>query len=154
MKTCSICNLEKPLSEFHRTPVKTNRDGYRSNCKRCRKKIRHREYVSAQKYRDANVTRTKAIRLTRFWPGSTWREALAKYMELLAKQDNKCAICKRPETTKNPRNGKPKELAVDHCHATGKVRGVLCDKCNRAIGMLSDSVEACLTAAEYLNKHK
>lgn len=48
-------------------------------------------------------------------------------------QDGKCGVCRKPE------NGKA--LAVDHCHETGRVRGLLCSKCNTAIGLLKDSRE-------------
>lgn len=61
---------------------------------------------------------------------------------LLIRQNHVCAICKRPETGKT--------LAVDHCHRTGKVRGLLCAKCNQGIGMFDDNASSLRTAAEYL----
>lgn len=61
-----------------------------------------------------------------------------------------CAVCQRPESVIDPRKGETKELAVDHCHETGRIRGLLCNNCNRAIGLLGDSVELLLKAVEYL----
>lgn len=62
-----------------------------------------------------------------------------EYNLMVEKQDGRCAICKRPPPP-------DKILFVDHCHGTGKVRGLLCDTCNKAIGMLQgiDGLEAAL----------
>ena len=57
-------------------------------------------------------------------------------------------ICKAPETLQN------KNLAVDHCHKTGKVRGLLCSKCNKGLGLFKDSKELLTTAIEYLEESK
>lgn len=64
-------------------------------------------------------------------------------------QENLCAICGEPETSKG-NNQLIKSLSIDHCHETGKVRGLLCNNCNRAIGLLGDDVEVLLNAVEYL----
>jgi len=64
---------------------------------------------------------------------------------LLAGQDHKCAICGTTEPT-----GMHNQWHVDHNHETGDVRGILCDSCNRGIGLLQDSHENCLNAAVYL----
>ena len=59
---------------------------------------------------------------------------LEEYNNKLSAQHGLCAICCRPETTLL--NGQIKRLAIDHNHITGKVRGLLCDDCNRGIGLL------------------
>lgn len=69
---------------------------------------------------------------------------LEEYQTLLKNQDNKCAICKIDQKDCN------KRMSVDHCHRTGKIRGLLCDGCNRGIGYLGDSIARILEAAEYL----
>jgi len=66
-------------------------------------------------------------------------------------QNGKCAIC--DSDYGGHRNGEQKALAVDHCHTTNKVRGLLCEPCNQAIGKLQDSAEICRRAANYLEKH-
>lgn len=71
------------------------------------------------------------------------------YERMMLEQDGKCAICNRTEPT-----GRWKRLAVDHCHKTGKVRGLLCDKCNRGMGLLEDSAQLLRNAANYLEKYK
>lgn len=78
--------------------------------------------------------------------------ALAKYNEMLAAQDGKCAICSNPETIE--RNGKPRLLAVDHCHASNKVRGLLCGNCNPMIGYAKDNIQVLESAVQYLRSHE
>ena len=74
-----------------------------------------------------------------------------EYSQMIHDQENKCAICGNPET--HMRNGRVKELAIDHCHETGKVRGLLCSDCNTGIGKLKDDPKILRKAAEYLEKH-
>jgi hypothetical protein len=74
--------------------------------------------------------------------------SLQDYETLLAKQGNACAICKRTETSLQ--YGHIQQLAVDHCHTTGKVRGLLCVKCNTMLGGAEDSKTTLQTALSYL----
>jgi len=67
------------------------------------------------------------------------------YDIMSAKQNGGCAICGGP-----PTSGRWKRFAVDHDHATGKVRGLLCECCNRAIGLLKDDPKTLRVAADYL----
>jgi hypothetical protein len=64
---------------------------------------------------------------------------------LFKKQRGKCAICRRPPL---------RRLHVDHCHKTGKVRGLLCWACNSGVGKLKDCPATMLRAAKYIRKHK
>jgi hypothetical protein len=68
--------------------------------------------------------------------------------ELLSKQNGKCAICQRPVSFDGA--SRHRGAHIDHCHATGKVRGILCGGCNHAIGKLGDTLEGVLRAVEYL----
>lgn len=60
-------------------------------------------------------------------------------------QDNRCGVCLRPEHELKRRG-----FVVDHCHTTGVVRGLLCDNCNKALGLLYDDPEVMRRAAEYI----
>lgn len=71
-----------------------------------------------------------------------------------AAQDGVCAICHTFRPRPNWRSGKPEMLNVDHDHETNKVRGLLCDGCNRGIGLLGDSIETVRSALAYLERHK
>ncbi len=62
---------------------------------------------------------------------------------MLREQDGACAICKRRPA---------RWLCIDHCHATKKVRGLLCHKCNAALGFLGDDVDRLRRAAAYLDR--
>lgn len=72
---------------------------------------------------------------------------LAEYQRVLEFQKGVCFICRRKLTKK----GKPFILAVDHNHASGLVRGLLCWQCNKAIAILQDMAEWAARAAEYLS---
>lgn len=74
------------------------------------------------------------------------------YLVMLEKQNHVCAICGNPETVKNP-SGAIKPLAVDHCHKTEKVRGLLCTRCNIALGNFKDNVNILQSAINYLNRN-
>ncbi len=64
---------------------------------------------------------------------------------LLASQDGACALCGRPL-----REFKPREANIDHCHETGRVRGILCGGCNTALGRLGDTPEAIAKVLAYV----
>ena len=78
---------------------------------------------------------------------------LERYNELHDEQDGKCAICDGAETTIHSKTGQPMLLAVDHDHSTGEIRGLLCQRCNRGLGLLRDSPDLLRRAADYLEKH-
>lgn len=79
--------------------------------------------------------------------GITWED----YQSLLDKQDGKCAICLTDNAQNNRTSGK---LFIDHCHSTGKVRGLLCSKCNHALGQFNDDENLLLSAVTYLRSGK
>lgn len=70
------------------------------------------------------------------------------YEQLLKDQKNSCAICGAESAL---RGGKKYNLFVDHCHSTGKVRGLLCHTCNAGLGYFRDSEDLLLQARKYLN---
>jgi hypothetical protein len=77
---------------------------------------------------------------------------IEQYESMLVEQNNVCAICLRAETATN--RGKVKRLAVDHCHITGKVRGLLCHNCNTTLGKYEDKPELIKRFIEYLEDKK
>jgi hypothetical protein len=74
------------------------------------------------------------------------------YRSMLAEQGGVCAICKQPETRVVRRV--VSRLHVDHCHTTHKVRGLLCHRCNTALGQFCDDETVLQSAIDYLRKHK
>lgn len=75
------------------------------------------------------------------------------YGAMLKAQKGVCGICLRPESTIDHRMKKPRRLAVDHCHTTGKVRGLLCVGCNQALGNFQDDPTRLQAAIDYLAAH-
>lgn len=91
---------------------------------------------------------TKVGHLRRF------RLSLEEYGALLEQQGMACAVCGKPERIITHNTGKPRMLAVDHCHTTGKIRGLLCFRCNTVIGKIDESLETAIALHRYLEKHK
>lgn len=74
----------------------------------------------------------------------------AEYDGFFMQQNGLCALCLQPETATHRVSGNVLSLAIDHCHNTGKVRGLLCKHCNQAIGLLKHSTEILNRAVAYL----
>lgn len=75
------------------------------------------------------------------------------YAAMLEAQAGVCAICLRDPGKQNAISLKVNDFCVDHSHVTNKVRGLLCDHCNRAIGLLGDDPAVLRSAASYLESH-
>ncbi len=130
MKTCYKCKTEKPLNEFYSDC--TRPDGRACICKPCKKLHMTTNYDSAKQ-------RNYMLK---------WKYDITQddYDSMLLLQGGTCAICNRPCQT-------GKTLAVDHCHTTGKIRELLCQLCNTALGKFKDSPELLSSAITYLRKH-
>jgi hypothetical protein len=76
------------------------------------------------------------------------------YDLMLTAQNGVCAICLCPETRTHHKTGKLKDLSVDHCHTTGKIRGLLCFSCNSSLGKFKDCIETLQRAIQYLTKSR
>lgn len=82
------------------------------------------------------------------------RIEVSLYEQLYKQQNGLCAICFKPEMMTSSSKRGPKRLAVDHCHETQVIRGLLCHRCNVSLGAFDDSIERLLSAIAYLEKHK
>ena len=128
------CGEEKSILEFYFRDKKTGRR--HSACKECDKarvKARHQ----------ANPERTRNNALKRNY-GITLKE----HQEMYDVQNGVCAICKKSG------DGKWKKLCVDHDHKTGKVRQLLCRRCNMILGQAYDDSGLLADMIAYLNRHK
>lgn len=90
--------------------------------------------------KECDKTKSKEFRINKY--GLT----IIEHLDLLKNQDYKCAICGDKDDWKS--------LNIDHCHSSGKVRGLLCTKCNTGLGMFNDKTELLLLAATYLEQSK
>ncbi len=71
-----------------------------------------------------------------------------QYEDMLRRQGHRCAVCQGEGFTMAAHH--KVKLVVDHCHKTGRVRGLLCHNCNRALGLMQDDVEALKRSVQYL----
>lgn len=76
--------------------------------------------------------------------------SIEDYDDMFLSQGGCCAICKETEKAIDKRTNKPRSLAVDHCHKTGKIRQLLCNRCNHVLGLIKDSIDICDKVKEYL----
>lgn len=137
-KTCSVCQTAMPMSAFsfqHGKP--------RSQCKRCRAKYefnrrRTAGYKARHPDRAAAYDRARKLRI-KF--GMTPEE----FDAMLSSQGNACALCR----SRDP-NWSYGVFVVDHCHQTGRVRGILCHRCNAGLGALGDTPAALRRALKYV----
>lgn len=75
-----------------------------------------------------------------------------EYRSMLVSRNNLCAICIQPE--KRMLGDEPQRLSIDHCHTTGKVRGLLCSQCNSLLGLAGDDINRLTRAIQYLGAQK
>lgn len=153
MIKCSICKLEKPKIDFYNCS-KSN-TGKQSKCIEC-SKIYRKNYHSlnkeranflAKKWNENNLEKRRNSHLKRYGITQEQYNALREY------QNYCCAICGVNEKKAIKSNKSAKEftsLHTDHCHSTGKVRGLLCFSCNALLGKAEDSIEILENAILYL----
>lgn len=132
LKRCPKCDEIKQRHEFYR--ANRNVDGVTHWCKACLSlRAAERNALPAVK----NRTRENKL-LARYGLTAT------DYKSMLNEQDYRCRICGRP-------HGKDgKDLVVDHCHTSGRVRGLLCGRCNTALGLFEDDAQLMTKAIFYL----
>lgn len=165
MKNCSKCKQTKKLEEFAKDIRR--RDGVGSFCRDCANQANRESYSRHAKNRIAktvewaknNPEKRKEIRRRHYLkdPGKKWVSNLMRlynitaeeYSAMLIKQNHCCAICDKHES-QNVVGNKTIRLAVDHCHDTGKIRGLLCDVCNTSIGKFKHSAELLQKAISYI----
>jgi len=151
LKFCNGCKEWRSKGDFNKDPKSPDTLHYR--CRLCRKKYRRQQEVKERtsvynkKYAEQNPELMKAKdrknSLKRFWNMTP-----EQFEALKEKQGGTCALCNKTES--NPH----KNLCIDHDHTTGKIRGLLCDNHNRAMGLFKDSIEDMEKAIQYLKNHR
>jgi hypothetical protein len=146
MKTCNVCGETKSLSDYYSTKFKSkqfpDKIYYHGKCKSCFIKEKQKDYTP-EKGRDKNLKHLYGI-------------TLQEYNTLLEQQNHRCAICEStdPKGRKSGRGGGVDVFYVDHDHNTGKVRGLLCNVCNRTMGYVGENSGVLEEMIKYLQTHK
>src|SRR6266849_6520316 len=131
-KRCPACKEYKKLIEFSMNKGKRfDRNVY---CKLCESKRRRKNYISEKQHQ---------INLKNFY-----HITKELYDEMLEAQGGVCAICEQPETSTY--RGKIRTMSVDHDHATGAIRALLCSDCNRFVGFIERNPHKIELALAYL----
>jgi hypothetical protein len=163
VKCCKVCGATKPATEFYANA--TGKDGLRRDCKACNLAARAAKYAEnpqpyidrVKKWQQENPERLNAYRREyRQRPERKFADregylkrkygiTIADYDRMFDEQGRVCAICGKP---------RPEErtLHVDHEHTTGVIRGLLCFRCNNALGDFDEEYELFQKAADYLDR--
>lgn len=139
-KKCFSCKTIKDKSEFDISEL-----GFLNRiCKNCP--------TAPTAYKIRNRKRNRPVGHAREQSLKKYGITLAQYDQMIVDQNNCCKICDKEfiKTSSEHRN----PINVDHCHNTGKVRGLLCSKCNTALGNFNDNEDILLKAIEYLKNSK
>ena len=145
-KSCANCKKLLPISCFTKhARLKCGLDSY---CKDCKKKARELDIVNRRvysmesyhkhKHKHLKANRERNLR-------NTYNITIADYDKMFEQQGGVCAICKLPDINSR--------LHVDHCHDTGKVRKLLCRRCNMVLGRVEENTETLWNMIEYLKEH-
>lgn len=133
-KTCPKCKEVKLFTDFYQNKYsKTNTSSY---CKPC-------SNARTTSYAKSNSDKIQP-KLAGYALKRRYGISVEEYATMLEAQGFKCGIC----SVENDPTGR--NFAVDHCHATGKIRGLLCSNCNTALGSFKDSVDRLKSAIQYL----
>lgn len=134
--------------------MKINKEQLKKSSLKYRLKNKEKLYAKAKEWRKNNPEKVKALKV-RWYKNNKERYkhyelkkkfniSIDYYNLLLKKQNNVCAICGGTDT---------KNLAVDHDHKTGKVRGLLCHRCNLGLGCFNDDIELIKLSIKYLRSY-
>ena len=129
---CVGCDDVLPVEAFSK--CKTYPTNCFPYCKACHKEVNKRH---SKKIRERRVLNCYGV-------------SVQEYEDRMLRQRGVCAICGQPEKVRDRRTGKVRALAVDHCHDSGQVRGLLCQRCNLGIGYLAHYPTILEKAIEYL----
>lgn len=131
-KTCKECQQVKSIENFYIHKVEKGKSYFKARCRTCCKELYANDPV-IKKYRKENKLKKR------------YGISLETYQDMKNTQNNLCAICDSPQ--------EGRELCVDHCHSSGKVRQLLCTRCNLILGRMGDDVGLFERCILYLNTH-
>lgn len=156
---CVQCLSENKQRKFNNDNYEINLSNRLINCRKCKENKYFFDFYNSEIKRKSPIC-ISCLRLN----GAKYRKKSAlktkynitveEYDSLLKKQNYLCAICFNPEVRVHRITQTVTDLSVDHCHKTGKVRGLLCRLCNIMLGNSMESKEILLNGIKYLEKHE
>ena len=124
-------------------------------CSRCKKRERAKGSWCRECHNSANreawSNQPESKRKDK-WLRNKYGKTYEWYIDTWEDQFRECPICREPIHLSGPSH--PRKACVDHCHETGEVRGLLCNHCNRGLGLLGDSPYNTRRATKYLERYK
>jgi hypothetical protein len=151
---CSVCSKNRSSARqktaagkaYRAVWQRNNRDKVIATTKRWQKKNPEKTKSILTAWNKKNPVKIKTYYLKRMY-GLDYES----YIRLLEAQNGLCYLCNKPETQK--RRGVTISLAIDHCHVSGKVRKLLCARCNTVIGMIEEDLPLLEKMMKYLKDH-
>ncbi len=143
MKLCTTCGINKELDAFHNYAKGPGGKAYRCKvCDNAARKAYHERHPerTRQSHRKANLLNKYGL-------------TVESYDAMWEHQAGQCKICSTEMVNiriDGESRNKSNTACVDHCHTTGRVRGLLCTTCNKALGLFKDDAQRLRTAAAYL----
>jgi len=132
LKICKNCGAEKNIFEFY---------SGRSICKDCKNAAARKKYVD-----DPETTQRNLVRMRERTKERRYGLTQIEFDKMLVDQNNRCKICSSEFIS-------TKHTHIDHCHDTNRVRGLLCNNCNLALGQFNDNTDNMDNAIKYLNRY-
>lgn len=158
-RICSRCKIEKSITEYVKD--KYDKTGYTYQCKICRRGMQ-KKWVEAnpekvkilnakhkENRKEYYASPERKLKYRKKFIEKKFGILYEEYERMQNEQNNLCAICHNPETSL-----KCDYLSVDHCHSTGKIRALLCTRCNLGLGSFKDDIIILKNASNYLKKYK
>ena len=139
MKQCKKCKQWKPFEMYSYKRPKNRKPGLQPRCKSCCS-----EDTRIWNLKNKETSRERYLQ-------RRYQMSENEYDSMLLFQNNRCLLC---DVEFNDTKFGPDFPVVDHCHTSGKVRGILCNECNRGLGYFHDNPEALSKAASYVQNTK
>jgi hypothetical protein len=144
---CKKCNTWKLLEEYPKN--KNSALGIFSYCSECSNKLGREHHKKNRAKGTEGWEKHRKDYRNRYYK-NTYGITLAQFEEIFEAQDYKCAICFCPLDI----DGESSKAHLDHNHTTGKIRQILCVRCNKGIGYLQEDTDIMQSAIDYINLHK
>ena len=146
MKRCNRCKINKPRSDFFVNSKRS--DGLQTYCKPCHLEYGRERYANPEAFTRRQMNRDiykerRKLSSRKWYLKSTYGITEEYYLKLLSLGNNSCWICKESYSY---------NLHLDHNHDNGKIRGLLCGECNRALGLFKDNKNILKLAIGYLEQ--